>query len=174
MTCKHLIALTLLFLGCATQHLTPADPLVVAVRAQNGWCSGVWTGPNEVLTAAHCVNTSEAHFAASGKSGDGVALPDDFQDLATIASPFTGPAYASTRLPVAGETVEIREWHGRIQHTRIVSLDFTWRTAKISYTPSHGQSGSPVFGADGKVVCILSGSNTLGSGGECQLLNRTN
>ena len=74
--------LTVLLLCMSCSHLnTPVkDPTVVAVRATNGWCSGVWTRPNEVSTAAHCVNESPGVFAQNQHQYTGAVIADRSKD----------------------------------------------------------------------------------------------
>jgi len=151
-----LIALALL--GCAP--CKPQDPIVVILRDGQPVCSGFAVGPNQVLTAAHCVGdrpdvaivTAEqwAH-TSHGFTLAHVQLVDSSRDIASLSSDHIFDVPLKMRGPVTGETVYARSiMFGEITDGNVLPGAGSFVDTTMSIIP--GWSGSPVLALDGSVV----------------------
>lgn len=171
MRCLVLLLIAWLLAGCAEAiSSTPKSPAVVLLSsAGRPSCGAVAVAPHRLLTAAHCVSwgderekryVTDAQWrrTVSYYSVAKVVAVNSSRDLAWLET-----APSASRLPfvdvrdaVEGEAVysiaPAFEW--QIHPGQIVAGAAGF--AFSSLTIEHGWSGSPVLGADGKLVGIVS------------------
>lgn len=203
---KHLLALfalVLLSFGCSRPSQTPhtnasADveqKTVALVQAEDNearaFCSGVWVGEDEILTAAHCVSDQEIGDAIdyvtrgdlSANDGDELETlriakldaRDEDRDLALLRVKFA-PAHP---IPRVASTVTVGQPTQTMGHP--LGLWWSYSTGSVSALRfgtfilpipawwvqttapiSPGNSGGGLFDADGNLLGICHGSATRG------------
>jgi V8-like Glu-specific endopeptidase len=130
----------MLALGCAS---APAQPFLVRVPAAYGYCAGGMVADGLAITAAHCIG--------SERDPDLALVPASGQPL-------------DTRYPRDGESVTVYTLRGPVE-SWIISSELG--RAILPWTAQPGDSGSPVVGLDGRIVCTITAYDTRG-GSVCQ------
>lgn len=159
-------ALVLLVIACApVQSPAPQDlaakTLVVRDSGQTpfGVCGGVWAGPHEIVTAAHCAGPHIYATDALGSTVTGVeAWRDTERDLAGFDTELEAPAWAHRRWPDRFErlTIVLRDGAKTIGWPAMVLKRAPdWGQVELDGRLAPGDSGSPAFHADGSLACVV-------------------
>lgn len=192
---KSPLALLALLVGCTTAPPSyapaPAASTIVAqlnqstvalVDGTHPYCSGVWIGDNQILTAAHCVTegdevTQKVDYVI-GEGGDvyhaELARFDTKIDLALIRA-FTPPLHpfapVASSAPLQGEELHIFGhprgfwWtylHGyvaaplRVDDETVDELGISGPFLQVEAPIAPGNSGGGAFNTDGQLVGICS------------------
>lgn len=150
-------------LTCAGE--AASDPSVVRVFFSGGMCTGVLVSDSEVMTAAHCVHgdmqveIGDVHYLAAkrwawGARGEDVAmlalsapLPDAQPASVAAVAPRPGDALTLIGYGCTGKQLSrsvTRRWGAYAEDTEYDADGCT----------CPGDSGGPVFNADGELVAI--------------------
>lgn len=136
------------------------DPIVVILRDGLPVCSGFAVGRTQIVTAAHCLDGARTVAFATAEQWrttakaftvGHVTVLDVGRDLAAFESDAEFAEPLRMRSPLLGETVTAESVMFGRQASGVVlpGLGF-YRDTTISV--DFGWSGSPVLGADGRVV----------------------
>lgn len=132
----------------------------VAVLDDAGWgfCGGAWVGPHTVITAEHCASRASIGVDYERRRSLMNQIESDpIRDLSWHDTTYSH-AFAPVGFPVAGEKLRIVHHVGGsflTQETYVVAVDRTWNMARIAFSPPNGVSGSPAYGTDGSIHCIV-------------------
>lgn len=171
------LALVLIVLSCSPVP-DPDDPKYERFRdlavVVNRSCSGVIVSTHSVLTADHCIDPSNFVLTRSGQEYPASVLSEWVMvDLAELAVPAASwDRVAAPRDPVPGEPVVIIHhmsggWDGVEAHIGLVS---SGEATIADWTPLGGSSGSPVFGEDGALLCVVTSYGSETGVGYCAVV----
>lgn len=151
--------------ACAPGYMFKSDD-AFAVLNKNGKpvCSAFAVGPNQVMTAAHCVAepgdfsiVSRELFEATsaGSATAEVDRVDADRDLAWLRTTFKFRIFLKTRAPRQDEQVTaVSALYGwKRSPGRVLPGFGIFRDTDV--TIRHGWSGSPVLGLDGRAVGVV-------------------
>ena len=186
-----------LVLACVSSSSTPAPhvPVLELQRAtvalvtpetdelpSRVYCSGVWVGPNEILTASHCVVEDEAvEPIVFFRTPDSLAFPSSVlrfdldEDLALlyapVAPPHTTPSIALAS-PALGDEVDIMGHPAAITWTLARGWVSAYRDGamQLSAPVFFGNSGGGAFDRWGDLVGISRSLASVRMGGQRMLV----
>lgn len=149
--------------GCASWPKDwDIEKTTLTLEFQNGWCSGTAVGKHVLLTATHCMAAGELQ-KINGKPVKVVRSVDDGSDhtLVVIDRPFVKWAHMG-RKPMQTQRVRMIGSPGgeadvyREGYVARVRDNEVW----LIIPGFGGDSGSALFGDDGKIIAVLSGART--------------